>query len=580
MMIKEKEMKKSYILLLLIILSFGLMPVRAENIADEWIKDQVALQYSEKTSAPGRILADFSPFSMELDIFERDKEAVYDLMLYGRDAHDIIELYRMGVYEGEFSWKNPFPCGSSSFSAPFSQKATVRDITLYYLVKMRRSQEMGMNIILSVNPDALEEAEYWDNRREEAGNLPLFGLPVAVKANIGTADRQPTSAGAIALQNSLCIRDAFIIKRIKESGGIILAKTNLSEWANFMSENSANGFSALGGQTRNPYGRFDVGGSSSGSAAAVAMGLVPLALGTETSGSIVYPASQNSVVGLKPSLGLVSRDCIIPIAEAQDTAGPITVSVRDAGLLLSVIAGFDGADPATALCSDKKEDYNLERLHEKPLKGLRFGLVSSSLMRRYYYRAEEARIQMRIAGELSRAGAVVVFVEMDEAVYSRLDVLSVFHYQFREGVNRYLEKCSRGGSCRSVAEIIRFNSQKPGERMPLGQELLIASENNASAEDEIEMLAFSNRRESRQVIDSLLKDNELDILFSLSNHLSYIYASAGYPALCVPAGYKSNGEPVGVTFTCSLGDERLLISAGWGYEQATGHRKKAEPYSY
>ncbi len=566
-------MKKSYIITLILSFIISSLVLGDEiRIADKWIAEQVMLQYSPKASSFKAKQADFSFCGEELDHFAERKEKIYDHIFHGKDAHDILNLYRDNEIKGRIVWRSPFPFFSKRFELKFSEEITVLDVVTYYLLKMRRSQERGMNIILSVNKNSLEEASYWDSKRDEMGKYPIFGIPVVIKANIGTSDSQPTSAGAIALENSFCKRDAFIVSRIKQSGGIILAKTNLSEWANFMSENSSNGFSSLGGQTVNPYGRFDAGGSSSGSAAAVAMGLSPLALGTETSGSIVYPASQNSVIGLKPSLGLVSRDCIIPIAEAQDTAGPITSSVRDAALMLSVIAGIDKADPATSSCSEIMTDYRLSEPSGKPLKGMRLGLVGNDLMRQYYYRTGEGIIQLRIAGELKKAGAEVLFIEMDESIYDKLDVLSVFKYQFRSGINSYLENLARGQKCRSLAQIIEFNLENPEERMPFGQELLTASENNNSTADEIESLAESNRKAAGDVIDNLLADNGLTLLFSLSNHMSYIYAAAGYPAICVPAGYKGDGEPIGVTFVGSKGDERLLLQVAYGYEKATGHR--------
>ncbi|HHH84452.1 MAG TPA: amidase, partial [Firmicutes bacterium] len=445
------------------------------------------------------------------------------------------------------------------------------DIVLYYLLQMKRSQDAGMNIILSVNSSALKEADFWDKRRAKRGDYPLYGVPVAVKGNIGTGDDQPTSAGAKALEKSFSIQDAFLVKKIREAGGIILAKTNLSEWANYMAENSANGFSALGGQTRNPYGRFDVGGSSSGSAAAVAAGLVPLAVGTETSGSIIYPSSQNSVVGLKPTVGLVSRNCIIPIAEAQDTAGPMTLSVRDAALLLSVMTGEDARDPVTGMARKAPDEYILSSDRKKPLEGIRFGLVSNRVMRQYYYREGEGAIQLRIAGELARAGAEVVFIEMDEAIYEKLDVSTVFRYQFKKGVNDYLKNWARGEGPRTLAEIIAFNRENPPERMPLGQELLIAARENTFAPDTVRETVRANARLAGECIDALRKEHHVDVLFTLSNHMSYIYAAARYPALCVPAGFKETGEPIGVTFVASAGEEELLLKAAYGYEQTTRH---------
>lgn len=560
-------------LLLVLLFLWGMCAGQEETAEDHWVDRQVKLQYSRKVEAPGRVLADFSFCRDELSRFEKEKEPLYNPLLRGRDAHDILDLYDHGIYRPSalmaFMSQTAFP---ALMQGPPSEAVTVRDIVLYYLLQMKRSRDAGMNIILSVNTAALEEADALDRRRTRRDDYPLFGIPVAVKANIGTGDDQPTSAGAKALEKSFCIQDAFLVKKIKEAGGIILAKTNLSEWANYMAENSANGFSALGGQTRNPYGRFDVGGSSSGSAAAVAAGLVPLAVGTETSGSIIYPSSQNSVVGLKPTVGLVSRNGIIPIAEAQDTAGPMTLSVRDTALLLSVMSGEDAQDPATRTMRKHPGGYHLSSSGgEKPLEGMRFGLVSNRAMRHYYYREGEGAVQLRIAGELARAGAEVVFIEMDEAIYDKLDVGTVFRYQFKEGVNDYLRNWAEGETPRTLSEIIAYNSEKPSERMPLGQELLIAARDNTLDPDDVRETVQANARQAGECIDALLREHHVDLLFTLSNHLSYIYAAAGYPALCVPAGYKPGGEPVGVTFVVSAGEEELLLKAAAGYEQTTRH---------
>ena len=559
-------------LILILVFLWGTSAGQEETTEDHWVDRQVKLQYSRKVEAPGRVTVDFSFCREELRRFEKEKEALYRSLLRGRDAHDIMDLYEHGIYRPAavmtFMSQTAFP---AVMQGPPSEDVTVKEIVLYYLLQMKRAQDEGMNMILSVNTAALEEADAWDKQRARREEYPLFGIPVAVKANIGTGDDQPTSAGAKALEKSFCIQDAFLVKKIKEAGGIILAKTNLSEWANYMAEDSANGFSALGGQTRNPYGRFDVGGSSSGSAAAVAAGLVPLAVGTETSGSIIYPSSQNSVVGLKPTVGLVSRNGIIPIAEAQDTAGPMTLSVRDTALLLRVMAGEDAQDPATLKAPKVPREYQLSSGGEKPLEGLRFGLVSNRAMRQYYYREGEGAIQLRIAGELARAGAEVVFIEMDEAIYEKLDVSTVFRYQFKEGVNNYLKNWARGEGPETLAEIIAYNSEKPSERMPLGQELLIAAQDNTLSPDVVRETVRSNAREAGACIDTLLREHHVDLLFTLSNHLSYIYAAAGYPALCVPAGYKPDGEPVGVTFVASEGEEELLLQAAGGYEQATRH---------
>lgn len=557
-------------LVILIFLSLKILPIIIypfePTLADKWIEDQLNMQFSETIEAFTYKGADFSFCKTELIDFIQHKKPLFDIYLKDRDAHDIQELYKTGIYKGIIIWQSPLYFFSESFQFPEHKKVRVRDIVLYYLAKMYKSQEDEMNIILTINSNVLKEAEYWDLKHSEMDDYPLFGIPIGIKANIGTADGQPTSAGAKALKNSHCIKDAFIIEKIREAGGIIIAKTNLSEWAYYMSDISPCGFSTIGGQTRNPHGRFEVGGSSSGSAAAIAMGLVPMAIGTETSGSIIYPASQNGITGLKPSLGLVSRDCIIPIAEAQDTAGPMTSSARDAALLLSVISAYDKTDPATDICNNistwflplGKDGYTLE--------GLKLGLVSSPVMRQYY-RTGEGIDLLRIAGELSEAGAKIILLEMNDDIFYKLDINSVFEYQFREGLNHYLQNFTSQNYPANLFDIIEYNKENPEKRMPFGQELLEASQESSHSKEFIHDLVLSNRNQAGKVINQQLEENELDLLITLSNHMSYIYSAAGYPAICVPAGKKTTGEPIGITFIGSFGDDKLLLETAYAYER-------------
>ena len=531
----------SDILLLLTIMVFaGARAGCEEWDPDRWIREQVELQYSEILSAIKPADTGIVSFAGEMESMGDDRYAALDRALSGISVSGIEKLYGSGFM-------------------------TVREYIVYCLKKADESEKKGMNIVIQVNPDLMAEVEGL-----ESGGMagrPLYGIPVVLKANIGTAGGLETTAGAAALKGAFLDEDPLIIKKIREAGGIIFAKVNLSEWANYMTERSSNGFSALGGQTRNPYGRFDVGGSSSGSAAAVAFGIAPLALGTETSGSVIYPASQNSVVGFKPALGEVSRDGIIPLADAQDTAGPMAGHVKDAVLLYGVIRGYDERDMSTA---HKGEPVSYEGLSSKGLNGLSIGVVSNESMEKYLYREGDLSILKRIRRELRHAGAKVTELNMDEGIYEELDVNTVFLHQFHEGVNAFAGNRLRGCGVKDLTGIVLFNENDPAARMPLGQTLLIRSLGSRVSGDLCDYIAARNKEAASAALDVMME--KADVLMTLSNYLSYIYAAAGYPAICVPAGYRDDGEPVGVTFIAAPGAEKTLFEAAFSYESATGHR--------
>ncbi len=442
-----------------------------------------------------------------------------------------------------------------------------------------------LNAVIEVNPDAIEIARDLDQERavgEKRG--PLHGIPVILKANIDTGDRMATSAGSLALARHRAPDDAFHVAALRRAGAVILGKGNLSEWANFRSTRSVSGWSSIGGQTRNPH-VLDRNpcGSSSGSAVAVAAGLTVLAVGTETDGSVLCPAGVNGVVGIKPTVGLVSRDGIIPIALSQDTAGPMARSVRDAALLLAGMAAPDNADPA-ARAHPGPRDY-LTALDAGALQGSRIGV-----WRQYYGADSDPRVEAILDATLARLGELGAEVidpigleipaGVGEAEYE------VLLYEFRDGLNRYLGNAGLTGDRGSLAALIRYNELRAAEIMPwFGQEIFEQAESRGALTDEAYLAALENSGPAlRRLIDAVMEERELDAIiaptnspawaidfvagdnFSLSS--SQLGAVSGYPAVTLPAG-NVHGLPVGVTLFGRPWSEPQLIGYAYALEQAT-----------
>jgi len=412
---------------------------------------------------------------------------------------------------------------------------------------------------------------------------PLHGIPVVLKANIDTADRMATSAGSLALAEHRPPDDAFLVRRLRDADAVILAKGNLSEWANFRSTHSSSGWSSIGGQTRNPYDPLrNPCGSSSGSAVAVSASLTVLAVGTETDGSIICPASINGIVGIKPTLGLVSRDGIIPIAHSQDTAGPMARSVQDAALMLNALVAKDAGDPASARRPALIPDY-AANLEAGALAGRRIGVLRS-----YSGAGRDARVEQILEDSialLKAQGAVIVDpIEIDTEGMGAAEY-EVLLYEFRADLNRYLEES--GAPYASLEELIEFNEAHADAVMPFfGQEIFIQAQEKGPLTDDdyLEALAKS-KRIAQQGIDGALKEHQLNALIAPSNgpawmtdhvnadHFSISSSSfaaiSGYASITVPAGEVS-GLPIGLSFIGGAFSERALIEIAYAFEQ---HRK-------
>ncbi|MBS4197471.1 amidase family protein [Lederbergia citri] len=427
--------------------------------------------------------------------------------------------------------------------------------------------------VLEVNPDALHIAAALDLERTQKGpRSGLHGIPVLLKDNIDTGDKMHTTAGSLALDGHFAAKDSFVAAKLREAGAILLGKTNMTEWANFMTIGMPSGYSSRGGQTLNPYGEFDVGGSSSGSGAAIAANFAAASIGTETSGSILNPSLKNSLVGIKPTVGLVSRSGVIPIAHTQDTPGPMARTVKDAAHVLTAIAGVDEKDPATLTNSGSSIDY-AAGLTETSLKGYRIGIAgkpfSDRLNKHKIKLIEEAIDRLRELGADIVEDIVIPSAE-EKWGYE------VLVYEFKPDLNGYLRSTSSSNEIRSLADLIAFNYKHPKAMLKYGQKLLIESEDTSGTlieKEYIDALEKDQYLSQEQGIDFALKQHNLDAIFFGGDRGSVIAAKAGYPTVIVPAGYTPNGEPFGVSFSGTAYSEETLLKIAYAFEQATKHRK-------
>ncbi len=465
-------------------------------------------------------------------------------------------------------------------------------IAQMYFARMDAIDRAGpsINAIIERNPDALAIAERLDRERKEKGPRgPLHGIPVLLKDNIDTADRMRTSAGSLALADHAAARDAYLVERLRAAGCVILGKTNLSEWANFRSTRSTSGWSGRGGQTRNPYALDrNTSGSSSGSGAAIAADLCAVAVGTETDGSITSPASVCGLVGIKPTVGLVSRSGVIPIAHSQDTAGPMTRSVADAAALLTAMAGVDPRDPATRAGKGKAKDYT-KALDPAGLKGARIGVA------RDFFGSNDRvdRVIEEGIAAMKDAGAIIVDpVKMPSHGKIGDSEFLVLLYEFKAGLDAYLAGVGPSVPVRSLADVVAFNARNASREMPyFGQEIMLqALQKGPLTEPDYQKALAMNRLLSREKgIDAALAAHKLDALVAPSAPLAWMidYANgdnyrgggvaqmpavAGYPHITVPAGFAF-GLPAGLSFFAGAYSEAKLIKLAYAFEQATKARR-------
>ncbi len=467
---------------------------------------------------------------------------------------------------------------------------SAHSLTAHYLARIASIDKAGprLNAIIELNPDALKIAAEMDRERA-AGKVrgPLHGIPVLLKDNIATADRMSTSAGSLALAGVRAPIDSHVAARLRAAGAVIIGKTNLSEWANMRSTHSVSGWSGRGGLTRNPYALDrNTSGSSSGSGAAIAAGLASLAVGTETDGSIVSPASICGLVGIKPTLGLISRSGIIPIAHSQDTAGPMARSVTDAVLMLAAMAGIDASDPATLASKGKIPDY-MAALSKTGLKGMRLGVA------RNYFGSNDlldGTIEQALA-VLRTQGAILVDVTLPNIDKYGDSETEVLLYEFKAGLAAYLAKYAPGAPVANMADVIAFNlKHRDPELAHFGQEYLERSQAKGGLDSKayLDALANNQRYSRAEGIDQVLREHQLDALvaptggpawltdFINGDHYGGSFSTpaavAGYPHITVPAG-QVHGLPVGLSFVGPAYSEATLIKMAYGFEQATMHRR-------
>ena len=477
-----------------------------------------------------------------------------------------------------------------------SGKYTSQSITEKYLQRIGDIDKRGpaLHSVIEVNPDAVAIARALDRERKEKGSSrgPLHGIPVLIKDNIDTADRMMTTAGSLALLGSTPAQDATVAKKLREAGAVILGKTNLSEWANFRSSHSSSGWSGRGGQTKNPYALDrNPCGSSSGSGAAAAANLCAIAVGTETDGSVVCPSSANSLVGLKPTVGLVSRAGIIPISHNQDTAGPMGRTVTDVAILLGAMTGIDPRDSATSASQGQGANDYTKFLDPNGLKGARLGIVRKS----FGFNDGTDKLLHGLIESIRKLGAVVVD-PADIPTAGKFDdsELEVLLYEFKAGLNAYLAGLGPKAPVHSLKEVIAFNEQNSAREMAyFGQDLFVKAEAKGPLTEKayLDALKQDQAMSREQGIDFVLREHKLDALIAPTggppwptdwvngDHFTGGYSSAsavaGYPHITVPAGYVS-GLPVGISFFASAYSEPTLIKLAYAFEQATKARRKPQ----
>lgn len=446
---------------------------------------------------------------------------------------------------------------------------TYEKLTLFYLYRIRKFESdttLYLNSIIALNPEVLKEARKKDEAdKETIDDFSLFGMPILLKDNINTKG-MATTAGAIALANNSNTEDAFIVEKLKANGALILGKVNLSEWAYFFCSGCPVGYSAVGGQTLNPYGRkiFETGGSSAGSGVSVAANFAVAAVGTETSGSITSPSSQNSVVGLKPTIGVLSRTGIVPISSTLDTPGPMTKNVIDNAIFFNAMLGYDSKDAASV----QKEIQPLQKGFELNIKGKRLGVLTSLLSDSIY----NATVQ-----KLKEAGATVIEVTPPSMRFNGF--ISILNIDMKYDLPKYFKnEADKSISFKKLEDVMAFNSKDSLLRMPYNQALFDGILKDKTTLDELTEIKKNLNVEARNFLGALSSEN-LDAILSINNYHSSVSAASNHPTLTVPMGYKKSGEPISLTFIGSPFSERKLLEVGAAFENLTKVRQAPTNYN-
>jgi amidase len=473
-----------------------------------------------------------------------------------------------------------------------SGKYTARGIAEQFLARIEALDKHGpsVNSVIEVNPDALSIAEVSDRERKQKGaRVSLHGIPVLIKDNIDTADKMMTTAGSLALVGSKPPKDSAVAQKLREAGAVIIGKTNLSEWANIRSRHSTSGWSGRGGQTKNPYALDrNPCGSSSGSGAAASANFCAAAIGTETDGSIVCPSSANGLVGIKPTVGLVSRSGIVPISHSQDGAGPMCRSVRDAAIMLCALTGVDAQDPATAASQDKSFTDYTPFLKADGLRGARIGVVRKT----FGFMETVDKVMESALDAMKKEGAILIDpVEIETAGKWSDSELTVFMYELKADLNAYLSRPGFSAPVKTLKDIIEFNEKNREKEMPyFGQDFFLKAEAKGplSEKEYLDALEKNHQLARKEGIDAAMDKHNLDALVGPTGGPAWLTdlvdgdhfgggssgaaAVAGYPNITVPAGFVFD-MPVGISFFGRAWSEPVLIRVAYAFEQATKVRK-------
>ncbi|WP_282043102.1 amidase family protein [Winogradskyella flava] len=446
-----------------------------------------------------------------------------------------------------------------------------QELTKFYLYRIRkfdRENPLSLNSVIAINPNAIKEAQKLDNNYNSGAIHPIYGMPILLKDNIN-ASGMATTAGAVALKDNT-VDDAFIVKQLKSKGALILGKANLSEWAYFFCGDCPSGYSAIGGQTLNPYGRriIDTGGSSSGSGVAASANFAAATIGSETAGSILSPASQNSVVGLKPTIGLVSRSGIVPISSTLDTAGPITRNVMDNAIVMDAIFGEDQSDEKSFMIMWESGFYTKD-LKSTSLKGKRFGAPKRFL---------EDTLYANALSVLKQQGAEIV--EIEEGKLELPNFIRLLNLDMKKDLPVYMDNyANKDISLRTVSDVIDFNLKDSLKVMPYGQKLFQGIADDTGDTNYLERIKDTLSTNGKQYFDIPMKAHNLDGFLSINNRHAAFAAVAEYPALTVPMGYTGEGVPKGLTFIGRRLQEKQLLEWAYVYEQASKARVAPKDYN-
>ena len=486
----------------------------------------------------------FKPFDDDLANFsEADYQSLKPLIL----EQDIPTLQK-SVKEGKLSYEK---------------------LTLFYLYRIRKFESdstLSLNSIITLNPDVVKQAREKDKNSQNIADFSVYGMPILLKDNINTLN-MATTAGAVALQRNFTKSDAFIVEKLKENGALILGKVNLSEWAYFFCSGCPLGYSAIGGQTLNPYGRgeFETGGSSAGSGVTVAANFAVAAVGSETSGSITSPSSMNSVVGLKPTIGMFSRTGIVPISSTLDTPGPMTKNVIDNAILAQAMLGKDTTDEASFVV--KKEDFNNELISKGSLKGKRLGVLQSLLTDSIYAATIE---------KLKNAGADLVEINPKQPSFNGF--ITLLNIDMKHDLPKYLaNNADKSLFIKNVKSVVEFNKKDSLLRAPYGQQLFEGIVKDTTTLDQLGVIKGNLKLDGENYLKAL-KEQNLDAILSINNYHSGIAAVSFHPTLAVPMGYKKSGEPISLTFVGLPFSESNLLKIGYAFEQLTKARKMPKNY--